>query len=336
MNGRKRTINVGGEYIEVPDFPGRWIVIAVVVLAALWVIFSTFYTIDADEVGVIQRFGAYVRTTEPGLHLKLPFRIETVTKVKVQRVFKEEFGFRTLRAGVKTQYAQNRFLDESLMLTGDLNSALVEWIVQYRVKNPADFLFNVRNVRETIRDISESVMRQVVGDHSVDEVIILSRKDIALEVQELIQQDLDQFEMGVDIVTVNLQDVNPPVPVQAAFNEVNEAKQEKERIVNDALKEYNSVIPRARGEAEQIIHRAEGYALERINKARGDAEKFEAVWTEYSKAKDVTRRRLYLETMLEIMPRFDQVYVVDEGQEGLIPLLQLQGKAAPARKEGDR
>jgi membrane protease subunit HflK len=326
MPRQRRTINVGGEYIEIPDFPRRWIYTVVLLILAAWLIFSAFYTVDADEVGVIQRFGKFVRTTEPGLHLKLPFSIETVKKVKVQRVFKEEFGFRTLQAGVRTQYSPQRLSGESLMLTGDLNAAIVEWIVQFRVKDPAEYLFNVRNVQGTIRDISETSMRQVVGDHSVDEVIILSRKDIAIRVQQLIQEYLDGYEMGVDVVTVNLQDVNPPEPVQPAFNEVNEAKQEKERIINQAWESYNTVIPKARGQAEQTIRRAEGYATDRVNRARGDAEKFLAVWNEYRSAQDVTRRRLYLETMVDIIPKFERVYVVDEEQGGLVPLLQLDGK----------
>ncbi|MFQ5866189.1 MAG: FtsH protease activity modulator HflK, partial [bacterium] len=305
-----------------------WIYLGVLGIIGLWLLFSAFYTIDADEVGVIQRFGKYVRTTEPGLHFKVPFGVETVKKVKVQRVLKEEFGFRTIRAGVRTEYSPRSYDEESLMLTGDLNSAVVEWIVQYRIKNPVQYLFNVRNVGETLRDVSESVMRLVAGDHSVDEVIVLSRQDIEAQAQQLTQQLLDGFETGIDVVTVKLQDVNPPVPVQPAFNEVNEARQEKERIINEALEAYNKVIPQAKGQAEQTIRQAEGYATNRINRAKGDADRFLAVWREYNKAQDVTRRRLYLETMLEILPKLENIYVIDEQQKGLIPLLQF------ARKEG--
>lgn len=323
---RRRVIEVGGERIEIPGFDTRWIVYGALALVGLWLLFSMLYTIDADEVGVIQQFGRYSRTTDPGLNWKLPFGIETVKKVKVQRVFKEEFGFRTISAGVQTQYSSADFSDESLMLTGDLNSAVVEWIVQYRVKDPKQFLFNVRDVTETIRAISESVMRQVVGDRSVDEVIILNRKEVALLAQDLMQKLLDEYQTGVDIVTVNLQDVNPPEPVQPAFNEVNEAKQEKERIINEAWEAYNTVIPRAKGEAEQTIRKAEGYATDRVNRAQGDAERFVSVYREYAKARDVTRRRMYLETMTEILPKFDKLYIVDEAQKGFLPLLQLQGK----------
>ena len=299
------------------------IMYAVIGIVAAWIIFSSVYTVGADEVGVIQRFGKYTSTTEPGLHFKLPWGIETLTKVKVQRVFKEEFGFRTLSAGVRTEYSSADFTNESLMLTGDLNVALVEWIVQYRIKDPVAYLFKVRNVEKTIRYVSESILRQVVGDNSVDEVITVRRQNIAPEVKGLMQELLDEYNTGIDIVTVNLQDVNPPKPVQPAFNEVNEAEQEKERIVNEALQAYNSVIPKAKGEAEQQILEAEGYATNRVNRAKGDAEKFIAVWREYNKAKDVTRRRLYLEMMQEVLPKLDKTYIVDEDLKAFLPLLQL-------------
>ncbi len=324
----RKTINVGGEIIEVPDVPKGWLIVGVVGVLALILIFTSFYTVDADEVGVIQRFGKYVRTTEPGLHFKIPFGVETIQKVRVQNVYKEEFGYRTADAGVRTEYARGSYEDEALMLTGDLNSAVVEWIVQYRIQDPVKYLFNVRNVEETLRDASESVMRLVVGDHSVDEVIVLSRQKIEDEAHQLTQKKLNEFDIGIDVVTVKLQDVNPPEPVQPAFNEVNEARQEKERIINEALEAYNKVIPQAKGQAEQTIRQAEGYATNRVNRAQGDAEKFLAVWREYSRAQDVTRRRIYLETMLEVLPNLDNIYVVDEGQQGLVPLLQLARKEA--------
>jgi membrane protease subunit HflK len=322
----RRTINIGGEQIDIPA-PSRQITTYLVIaVLGLWAIFSSVYTIGADEVGVIKRLGAYNRTTDPGLHFKMPWGIETVKKVKVQRVFKMEFGFRTIKAGVQTQYSSADFSVESLMLTGDLNAALVEWIVQYRIEDPVNYLFKVYDVEGTIQDVSESVMRQVVGDNSVDEVIILSRKDIAQRVSELMQQLLDEYETGIDIVTVNLQDVNPPVPVQPAFNEVNEARQERERIINEAWEAYNSEIPKAKGEAEQILLEAEGYATNRINRARGDADRFLAVWREYNRAKDVTKRRLYLETMKDIFPKIENVYIIDEKIKSFLPLLQLDGK----------
>ena len=266
------------------------------------------------------------------MHFRLPFGIETVRKVKVQRVFKEEFGFRTVQGDVRSTFASEDYSSESVMLTGDLNAAVVEWIVQYRIKDPAKFIFNARNPETTIRHVSSSAMREVVGDHSVDEVIIASRQDIALKVRDLIQDMLDRYEIGVDVVTVNLQDVNPPPPVQPAFNAVNEAKQEKERIINEALEAYNKVIPQSQGQAQQIVSEAEGYAINRVNRASGDAQKFLAVWQEYNRARDVTRRRMYLETMLEIMPKVKDLYIIDEKQQGLMPLLQMPSPAKGAQK----
>jgi membrane protease subunit HflK len=322
----RKVLNVGGEIIEVPEIPRRWFILAAVVLIGILIFATSFYTVDTGWVGVVQRFGKYVRTTDPGPHFRLPFGVETVRKVSVENVHKEEFGFRTEQAGVRTRYSKADFTDESLMLTGDLNSALVEWIIQYKIQDPVSYLFNVRNVHETLRDISESVMRQVVGDRSVDEVIVSSQEEIENEAQLLTQQVLDEFDTGLRVITVKLQDVNPPEPVQPAFNEVNEARQEKERIINEALAAYNQVIPKAQGQSEQMIRQAEGYATNRVNRAQGDAENFLAVWREYNKAKDVTKRRLYLETMLEILPRIENMYVIDEDQQGLVPLLQFPGK----------
>jgi len=210
-----------------------------------------------------------------------------------------------------------------MMLTGDLNAALVEWIVQYRIKDPVAYLFHVRDVEATIRYVSESTMRQVVGDNSVDEVIILRRKDIAEEAGRMMQELLTEYDTGIDIVTVNLQDVNPPIPVQPAFNEVNEARQERERIINEALQAYNGAIPRAKGQAEEIVLEAEGYAIDRVNRAQGDAQKFLAIWREYSRAQDVTKRRLYLEMMREVMMHVDKKYIIDEDLKTFLPLLQL-------------
>lgn len=324
---KKRYINVGGEQIEVMMPDRKIIFYGIIGIFILWILFSSIYTVDADEVGVVQRFGKFHTNTDPGLNFKLPWGIDKVTKVKVQRVFKEEFGFRTVSAGVRTEYSNADFSSESLMLTGDLNAALVEWIVQYRIKDPEAYLFKVRDVERTIRYVSESIMRQVVGDNSVDEVITVRRQDIAPEVKDLMQELLDEYETGIDVITVNLQDVNPPKKVQPAFNEVNEAEQEKERIVNEALQAYNSAIPQAKGQAEQEILESEGYAINRINRAKGDAEKFTAVWREYSKAKDVTQRRLYLEMMQEVLPKLDKKYIVDEDLKSFLPLLQLQGGA---------
>jgi len=287
-----------------------------------------FYTIKTDEVGVIRKFGAYHRTTAPGLHLKLPFGIESLTKIKgSQYIFREEFGYLTTKPGVRTQIRRDvSHLSESLMLTGDLNIATVEWVVQYRIKNPKDYLFNVRNITKTIRDVSESVTRQIVGDHSVDEVIILSRREIALQIKAMMQEILDRYHTGLDIETVELQDVNPPDPVKPSFNEVNEARQEMEKMINQAWEAYNKVVPKAKGEAEKTIRQAEGYELNRINRAEGDADKFNSVYQAYRQSKDVTKRRLYLEAMTEILPKIERKYIIDKDQKGLLQILQLQEK----------
>jgi len=298
------------------------IIIAAVVLA--WIAFSSAYTVGVDEVGIIQRFGKYVRTTMPGLHFKLPRGIETLTKVKVKYVYTEEFGLRTLRAGIKTEYASGkRYLNESLMLTGDLNTAIVPWIVQFRIDDPYNFLFKVRNVRLTLRDLSESSMRLVVGDRSVNEVIS-KRKEIADEVRIKLQKTLNDADTGIKLVNVELKKTNVPEPVQASFNEVNQAVQEKEKLIYQAKEEYNKIIPKAKGEAEQTIKAAEGYAMDRVNRAKGDASRFLSLFAEYVKAKDVTRRRLYLESMSVVLPKLGNKYIIDPEQKGILPLLNLE------------
>jgi len=301
----------------------RWVAIGIVALVFLT---TTFYSVATDEVGVVKRLGTYVRTAEPGLHMKLPFAFEKVHKVRVKHVFKEEFGFATERPGVRTVYRRGDFSGESLMLTGDLNSAVVEWIVQYRVQDPIKYLFEVRGVPETIRDVAEASMRTIVGDRSVTEVLTIGRREVADQVQLLMQEILDEYETGVEVVTVNLKDVNPPDPVKPSFNEVNEAKQERETLINEAWAEYDHAIPAAEGEAQRVIRDVEGYGVARVNRAQGDTERFLAVLAEYSRAKDVTKRRLYLEAMNEILPKLDNRYIVDPELRNLIPLLQLDKK----------
>jgi len=301
----------------------RWVVIAIVAIVLLA---TTFYSVATDEVAVVKRLGTYNRTASPGLHMKIPFAFEKVHKVRVKHVFKEEFGFATERPGVRTVYRRGDFSGESLMLTGDLNSAVVEWIVQYRIDDPVLYLFRVRGVPETIRDVTEAAVRVIVGDRSVTEVLTVGRREVADEVQLMMQEILDEYETGIEVVTVNLKDVNPPDPVKPSFNEVNEAKQERERLINEAWAEYNKEIPAAKGEAQRTIRDAEGYALARVNRAQGDAQRFLAVWREYSRARDVTKRRIYLETMSEILPSIERKYIVDPELKNLIPLLQLDGK----------
>jgi membrane protease subunit HflK len=306
-----------------PPVQARLIRTIAAVVAALVVLMSSYYQVEPDEVGVVQRFGAYARTTEPGPHLKFPF-VETVTKVPVQRQLKMEFGFRTVQAAQRTEYSDPPAVRaEAVMLTGDLNVAVVEWIVQYRIRDARAFLFHVRDVPETFRYMSEASMRQVVGDHSVDEVITIGRETIALQAKDELQRLCNLYGIGIEVQQLVLQNVNPPDPVKPAFNEVNQAIQEKERAINDAWADYNKSVPRAKGEAEQAIRAAEGYALERVNNAEGDAHRFEAFHDEYRKAPGVTRKRIYLETMRSLVPKAGRRLVLDEKARGILPLLQL-------------
>ena len=297
------------------------VILGIVLLACL---LTSFYTVEADEIAVVLMFGKSVRQAEPGLHFKLPLGIERAINVPVRKVFKEEFGFRTLRAGVRTQYDTRDFSEESLLLTGDLSIADVEWVVQYKIKDPKSFLFFVRNPQRALRDLSESVMSRVVGDRTVTEVLTVGRIEIAAEVEQHLQQLLDLYQTGLDVATVTLQDVNPPETVKAAFNAVNEAKQEKERLINEAWRDYNQSVPKSKGLAAQKISEAQGYALKRVNEAQGDADRFKAIRSEYQKAKEVTRRRLYLEAMQEILPQVKEIYVIDGKTNSPIPLLQLK------------
>ena len=297
------------------------VILGVIVLGCLA---TSFYTVEADEIAVVLMFGKSVRQAEPGLHFKLPLGIERAISVPVRKVFKEEFGFRTLRAGVRTQYDTRDYADESLLLTGDLSIADVEWVVQYKIKDPKMFLFSVRNPQRALRDLSESVMSRIVGDRTVTEVLTIGRIEIAAEVEAHLQQLLDLYQTGLDVATVTLQDVNPPEAVKSAFNAVNEAKQEKERLINEAWRDYNQSVPKATGLAAQRISEAQGYALKRVNEAQGDADRFTAIRTEYQKAKTVTRRRLYLEAMQEVLPQVKEIYVIDGKANAPIPILNLK------------
>ncbi|VAX32530.1 HflK protein [hydrothermal vent metagenome] len=307
-----------------PNINVKTIVGVVVAILLVIFLFSSYFTVDTDEVGVVLRFGKFVRTVDPGLSFKLPFGIEKVYKVPVQRQLKLELGFRTTKPGIRTEYSSRKYQEESLMLTGDLNAAEVEWIVQYRIKNPYKFLFRIRNSVGTFRDINEAVMREVVGDRTVDEVLTIGRQEIASTVALKVQALCDQYETGLKVEQVVLQDVNPPESVKPAFNEVNEAQQEREKLINQALSEYNKVIPRARGEAERTIEKAKGYALERVNNARGEASRFDSVFKEYMKAKEVTRQRIYLETMNDVMQKVGRKLITDEDVTGILPLFQLE------------
>ena len=323
VRGPDDIINVGREKF---GGSGKFFPLVIAAVALLIIMGGSIYSIGPDEEGIVQRFGRYVYTAPPGLHLKLPFGIDGVTPIKVKRVFKEEFGVRTLRAGVKTQYSKKQYHDESLMLTGDLNILDVRWIVQFKVKDAIKLLFKTRDPVDNVRDISEVVMRQLVGDYRVDEVLTTKREEINDLAQLKMQEILDYYETGIQVVTVKLQDVNPPDEVKPAFNEVNEAKQEKERMINQAWEAYNKAIPRARGEAEKVIREAEGYQLDKINRARGEAERFLDTWAEYKKVPEITQKRLYLETMMDVLPRAKEKYIIDPKQSSILPLLNIGQK----------
>jgi len=306
----------------------RWITprvlrLGVVLLVAVVAAAGTVYQVQLEEVGVVLRFGRYVRTTEPGLRFKLPL-VETVLKVPVQRQLKQEFGFRTEEPAVRTRFSPGSFTEESVMLTGDLNVAVVEWIVQYRVTDPYKYLFRVRNVTDTFRAVNEAVMREVVGDRTVTEVLTVGRQEVANTAERLLQELANQYEMGITVDQVVLQDVNPPDPVKPSWDEVNQAQQQRDRLINEARAEYNKVIPRAKGEASQAILQAEGYALERVNGAEGDAARFRALYDAYRRAPEVTRRRLQLETMQRVLPQLGGKVFVDRGTGSVIPLLPME------------
>jgi modulator of FtsH protease HflK len=309
---------------KMPKLPKRTIPVLLVVLFAVIVLFGSFYQIAPDEMGVILRFGKFVRTTEPGLHLKLPFGIEALTKVPVQQQLKQEFGFRTTRPGIRSEYASTPDTQkEAVMLTGDLNVLNVEWIVQYKIKDPYKYLFKMREAEATFRDMNEAVVRRVIGDNSVDEVLTVGRDRLAHEARESLQNLCNLYEIGIDISQLIFQDINPPEAVKPSFNEVNESLQEKERKINEAWAEYNNEIPKATGVAEQTIRGAEGYATERVNNARGDASRFTAVYQEYARAPLVTRKRLYLETMADVMQKIGKKVIFDGQLKNLMPLFNL-------------
>ncbi len=289
----------------------------VLILSGLW---TSFYTVPSDSIAVVQRFGRYIRNVPSGLNFKLPLGIDMTTLVPVKRQLKQEFGFSTPGA---TNPSQSGVLRETQMVTGDLNAALVEWVVQYRISDPVKFLFEVRNPSETLRYVSESVMREVVGDRTVDEVITIGRQEIENESLIKMQELATKYAMGISIDQVQLKNINPPKPVQESFNEVNRAQQEKEKLINEARRDYNKVIPLAEGEKDQRIREADGYRLKRINEAEGDANRFTALFAEYIKAPEVTKRRIYIETMQDVLPEIRSMVIIDEQSSNVLPLLNL-------------
>jgi len=321
-----------GEQPRSPQNPFAGIGKVVLIIAAvilLQIVYSSFYTIQPGEVGVVLQFGKYNRTTSPGLHFKVPY-IEELTKVNVEAVRKEEFGFRTRVPGKQSVFERKGFDMEALMLTGDKNVINVAWIVQYIISDPVNFLYKVRNVPQAVRDASEMVTRRVVGNMDFD-YVLSNREILAGDAKRELQSELDSLESGVKIVALQMQDINPPDAVKPAFNEVNEADQDMKRLVNEAEETYNRVIPKARGSAKKIIEEAHGYAVERVNQAEGETARFKSIVTEYLTAEDVTRRRMYLEAMQDILPNVERVYVMDKGQQTLLPFLHLNPPPAAAK-----
>jgi len=312
-----------------PQLAGRPIAIGAIVLLAIWGALSSFYTVQPEERAVIKRFGRVTGIADPGLHFKVPFGIDGIQIVATERVLKQEFGFRTEDAeiGSRTRFTGD-LSEESLMLTGDLNIIQVEWVVQYRIGDPIKFLYGMREPTQTLRDLSESVMRRIVGNRIGSDVLTVARVDIANTARDEIQAAMDKYDNGIHVITVQLQDVVPPSRVQPAFNEVNEARQELERQINEATRQANEAIPRAEGTAKRVISEAEGYATERVNRALGDTSRFSAVLAEYRVAPEVTRSRLFLETLNQVLPNIGSVVVVQEGQIPPVPLLNLRNAQA--------
>ncbi len=302
----------------------RGLISAAIVVIAIVGISSFFYTVQPEGKAVVKRFGKVIKIAEPGLHFKLPFGIDLAYFVPTERVLKEEFGFRTEQAGRRSVYHASESLeDESLMLTGDLNVINVEWVVQYRILDPDKFLHKVREQSAAIRDVSEAVMRRIVGNRLGSDVLTVGRVEIAALAKSEIQEILDSYDMGIHVTTIQLQDVNPPNPVKPAFNEVNEAQQEKERLINEAEKRRNQEVPKVQGEAMEIVSEAQGYAARRVNLATGEAGRFKAIYAEYAQAPEVTRRRLYIETMEKALGGVQKIYVIQEGGVAPLPLLNL-------------
>ncbi len=323
--------------VKLPDLPwgkiGRALPFAIVVVVLLYLALGSFYTVEADSQAVVTRFGRWVRNTDPGLHFRWPWPVESIYIVQTQKIQSAEFGFQTIRAGRDTQYAPASREDQevSLMLTGDLNLAVVEWIVQYRIRDPKAYLFNMKDgeKEDTIRDVSEAAMRQVVGDSSIDEVITTGRDRIASDARRLIQEMLDSYNFGIEVRECRLQAATPPNEVKDAFDEVNRAKQKQEQIINEAGGERNQKIPAARGERDGMILEAEGYKSRVIQEASGEIAAFLARLREYEKAPEVTRERLYIEAMQEILAKVKKTTIVDEEMKGILPLLQLESTEAP-------
>lgn len=308
-----------------PEWIKRYLVKILIGLAVVILVFTAVKTVGPEEEGVVIQLGEYNRTVLPGLNFIIPF-VETMYKIPVQRQLKQEFGFRTSQAGQSSEYVKSGYADESMMLTGDLNLTDVEWVVQYRIVDSYNYLFRVRNADKTLGDMSEAAMRKIVGDRTVNEVLTVGRQEISTSVEVLLQEMCEEYENGIRIDQVVLQDVNPPEPVKPSFNAVNEAQQERETLINQAEAEYNRVIPRARGIAEETIQLAEAYALTRVNGARGEADRFNSVFAAYVKSPEVTKQRIYLETLEKILPKIGNKVITDDQGSNVLPLLNLNNQ----------
>jgi modulator of FtsH protease HflK len=313
-----------------PRFPARLIATLAVILILLILIFTSAYTVQAESEGVVLRFGKFLKTVEPGLHFKLPLGIDQVTVLPTRRQLKLEFGFLTPGYTNPDQPTTDA-AEERSMVTGDLNAALVEWVVQYRIDDPKQYLFDVRNPGQTLRDLSEAAMREVIGDRTVDEVITIGRQDIEISALGRMQELAKRYALGIRVDQVQLKNVNPPAEVQASFNEVNKAQQDRENAINIANGDYNEAVPKARGQADQTIRGAEGYRFKRVNEAQGDIALFSAILTQYIKAPEITRTRLYLETMGDVLPVAGEKIIIDDSIKNLLPLLPFGAK--PAEKK---
>src|SRR6201984_768562 len=300
---------------------GRIGAIAIVILL-IGVLLTSYYTVGAESEAVVLRFGKFLKTVEPGLHFKLPFGIDEVTVLPTRRQLKLEFGFTTPGYTNPDQPPKDSE-EERSMVTGDLNARVSGWCAQYRIDDPKQYLFDVRNPAQTLRDLSEAAMREVIGDRTVDEVITIGRQDIEVSALARMQELAKRYALGVRVDQVQLKNVNPPAEVQASFNEVNKAQQDRENAINIANGDYNEAVPRARGQADQAIRGAEGYRFKRVNEAEGDVASFNAVLAQYVKAPEVTRTRLYLETMGEVLPGVGEKIIIDDTMRNLLPILPL-------------
>src|SRR5256885_2597782 len=310
---------------HLPRFPARLIAGVVIVILLVVLIWTACYTVQAESEAVVLRFGKFLKTVEPGLHFKLPFGIDRVTVLPTRRQLKLEFGFFTPGYTNVDQHTKDP-QEERSMVTGDLNAALVEWVVQYRIDDPKQYLFDVRNPAQTLRDLSEAAMREVIGDRTVDEVITIGRQDIEVSALARMQELSKRYMLGVRVDQVQLKNVNPPAEVQASFNEVNKAQQDRENAINIANGDYNEAVPRAKGQADQAIRAAEGYRFKRVNEAEGDVASFNAILEQYIKAPEITRTRLYLETMGEVLPKMGPMIIIDDSMRQLLPILPLSAK----------